>query len=69
MTQRTANIAEVCRFAISEDTQHFSNDIPALRRAAVTNVKNVIIRQRKTNAIMAEWMIAKEEAKRWSLRK
>jgi hypothetical protein len=44
-------------------------DIVASRRAAVENVKNAIIRQRKTNAIVDEWLIAKEEARRWSLRK
>jgi hypothetical protein len=69
MTQRTAKIAEVCRKAISGDTEHFSNDILALRRVAVENVKNVIICRHKTNAIMGGWLISKEEQKKWSLRK
>jgi hypothetical protein len=69
MTKRTAQIATVRRKAISGDAQYVSNDIPILRRAAVANVKNVIIRQHKTKAIIDEWLTAKEEQKKWSLRK
>lgn len=67
MTKCAAQIAELCRKAISGDAQYFSNDIPALRRTAVANVKNLVIRQRKTNAIMDEWLT--EVQKRASLRK
>jgi hypothetical protein len=69
MTKSTAQIGEVCRKAISGDAHYLSNDIPQLRHVAVENVKNVIICKHKTNAIMAEWLQAKEEQKRGSLRK
>jgi hypothetical protein len=59
MTQRTAKIAEICRRAISGDADYFSNDTPALRRAATENVKNIINRRHKTNAIMGEWLNAR----------
>jgi hypothetical protein len=68
-TTKTARIAEVCRRAISGDTEHLSNDMPALRRVAVENVKQTIIRQHKTNAIIDECTAAKEASKKWSLRK
>jgi hypothetical protein len=68
-TTKTARIAEVCRRAISGDTEHLSNDMPALRRVAVENVKQTIIRQHKTNAIMAEWSQAKKDQKKGILRR
>jgi hypothetical protein len=51
-----------------EDQRGFDPDIAGSRRAAVKNVKNTIIRQHKTNAIVDEWLNAKEEHKKWSLR-
>lgn len=69
MSQRTANTAEVCRRSISGDTEYFPNDIFALRRVAVENVKQIITRQHKTNSIMAEWLQAKEDHKKGSVRR
>jgi phosphotransferase system IIA component len=46
-----------------------SNDLQELRRTAVDNVTNIVLRQRKTNAIIDEWLAAKDVSKKWSLRK
>jgi hypothetical protein len=67
-TTKTARIAEVCRRAISGDTEHFSNDIPALRRVAVENVKNTILAKKKLNSVVEEWSAAREAHKKGSLR-
>jgi hypothetical protein len=69
MTKRTASIAEVCRRAITDDEGYISNDIVALRRAAVANAKKKIISRHAMNSVVNEWLTAKEEQKRWSLRK
>ena len=46
-----------------------STDFQELRRIAVDNVTKIVHRQRKTNAIIEEWLAAKEASKKWSLRK
>jgi phosphotransferase system IIA component len=46
-----------------------SIDFQELSRTAVDNVTNIVVRQRKTNTIIDEWMAANEASKKWSLRK
>jgi hypothetical protein len=81
MTKRTARIAEVLRRSNTPDGFGFanpmvnpeggciSNDIDALRRKAVENVKRHVIARHAFNSVVDEWHAAKEEHKKWSLRK
>jgi hypothetical protein len=70
MTKRTSRIAEICRRAVTPNAEgYISNDIDASRLAAVENVKQKIISRRAVNSVVDEWLNAKEQEKRWSLRK
>jgi hypothetical protein len=52
-----------------EEQSGFDTDIVASRRAAVASVKRAILSRNKTNAVMDEWLNAKEEHKKRSPRK
>jgi hypothetical protein len=67
-TTKTASLKRAYRRTL-EEQGGFDTDIAASRRAAVENVKNVINRRRQSNDIMAEWLNAKNETKKWSLSK
>jgi hypothetical protein len=69
MTKRTARIAEICGRAITpKGVGYIPNHIAASRLTSVENVKRNIITRREANSVMSEWLKAKEEHKKWSLR-
>jgi hypothetical protein len=52
-----------------ENQRGFDTDIPTSRRMAVANVKKKIISRQAINSVVDEWLTAKEQQKKWNLRK
>jgi len=53
----------------TKDQRGFDTDVENLRQVAVKNLKRKITSRNKLNSIASEWLVAREEQKRWSLRK
>lgn len=68
MTTKTDTLKRAYQRTL-EDQRGFDTDIEGSRCNAVENVKNIVIRQHKNNAVLDEWLNAKNETKKWSLRK